>query len=147
MGNEWDFGPEEFPPRAPAPQPPSEPPPIEAFYEPLSEGSRPPPRGKRSEYAGERLTGRAAKRSRRGWQDGAGAASDLRVRPEVRAAARSRAIVEVSEGVCREPYFEPPDWRGRYRPALGSYKDFLLREGDYFEVVDETEGVFSVNIR
>lgn len=139
---------EEGPPRVSAPHPPSQPPPMEAFLPPTSvAGSRPPPRSKRSEYAGQRLSGRAAKRSRRGWQSGAGAALDPRVRPEVREAARSRALVEVSEGVCREPYFEPPDWRGRYQPALGLYKDFLLREVDHFEVVDETEGVFSVNIR
>lgn len=79
---------------------------------------------------------RAAKRGRREAMD-----------PAVRAATRQQAIIEVGEGVCREPYFEPPDWRGRYQPALGLYKEFLLREGDHFEVIDETEGVFSVNIR
>lgn len=66
---------------------------------------------------------------------------------DVREAARSEAIVEVSEGVCLEPYFEPPDWHTRYQSALGPYKDFLLRERAHFEVIDETDGVFSVNIK
>lgn len=69
------------------------------------------------------------------------------VRRDMRESVRLKAIAEVSEGVCREPYFEPSDWHSRYQPALGHYKEFLLREVDHFDVVDETEGVFSVNIK
>lgn len=98
---------------------------------------------------GEATAQRAAKRSRGEAPSSGGRDADgLRVlRPHLREAARSKAILEITEGVCREPYFEPPDWHKRYQSALGPYKDFLLQEAEHFDVIDETEGVFSINIR